>query len=275
MALPIFMNNEKIQETLSKILGMFETGNLPEAVARTVIRAKSGDSKPSDNWSLANRLVMLSSGTEDARGYKQWEKVNRQVKKGAKAMYIFGPCTQKKIVKDTKLGKDVEKTVLSGFRTIPVFRYEDTEGELLPEINYSPPELPPLFHLAEKFGVKVKYQPFIGRDYGTFYPGEDEIVLHSHDANIFFHELAHAVHNIINPLKPGQHSDQEVVAEVVACTLCEIYGYKGYIWHGHKYIKQYADKDRQVIKAVMGVLKDTEKVLKLILGEEEKEKKIA
>ncbi|GAB6274756.1 MAG: ArdC-like ssDNA-binding domain-containing protein [Peptococcaceae bacterium] len=221
-------------------------------------------------------MVMLASGTEDARGYKQWEAIGRQVSKSAKAMYIFGPCTQKKIVKDNESGKEIEKTVLSGFRTIPVFRYEDTEGNPLPKIDYSPPELPPLFGLAEKFGIKIKYQSFSGGAYGTFYPGGNEIALHSHDANVFFHELAHAVHHTFNPLKLGQHANQEIVAEVVACALCEIYGYKGYIWHGYKYVKQYASQDtRQAIKAVMGVLKEVEKVLKLILDTEEKEKKIA
>ncbi|MGQ9825947.1 MAG: M48 family peptidase, partial [Desulfotomaculales bacterium] len=82
-----------------------------------------------------------------------------------------------------------------------------------------------------------------------------------------------AVHHTLKPggLKGGQHADQEIVAEVVASTLCEMYGFKGYIWHGWEYVKAYAGQDgQQALKSIMGVLSDVEKVLEVILaGEEE------
>ncbi len=103
--------------------------------------------------------------------------------------------------------------------------------------------------------------------------------MNTHDASTFFHELAHAVHHTIKPggLKGGQHADQEIVAEVVAATLCEMYGFKGYIWHGWQYVKAYAGQDEQkALKAIMGVLSDVEKVLAVIIDTAEKsEKKVA
>jgi len=267
-------------------LTMFETGDLPQAVARTTITAKTGHAaKPSDKWSLGNRLLMLASGTEDARGFNQWQEVGRHVKKGAKAIYILAPITKKKLVRRTETDPETgeiqvieeERVVITGFRGVPVFRYEDTEGEPLPEADYDPPEPPPLFDVAKRFVGDVKYKPFIGGYYGYFNPAKREIVLNTHDASTFFHELAHAVHHQVKPggLKGGQHADQEIVAEVVAATLCEMYGFKGYIWHGWQYVKAYAcQDDQQALKAVMGVLADVEKVLEVILGaaEESSEK---
>ncbi|HBQ26698.1 MAG TPA: hypothetical protein DD791_09935, partial [Syntrophomonas sp.] len=46
-----------------------------------------------------------------------------------------------------------------GFKAIPVFRYEDTEGEELPlKPDYKPAELPPLYDVALEFGT-VNYLP--------------------------------------------------------------------------------------------------------------------
>lgn len=256
---------EKIKETLDRVIEMFKSGNVPDAVAKTVIHAKAGDTKPCSNWSLANQIIMLAAGTEDARSYKQWQNVKRQVKKGANAIYIFAPCTKKKVVSDTATGKETTKTILTGFKPLPVFRFEDTDGEPLPEINHDPFKSPPLYDLAKKFGIKVNYKPFYDQSYGEYAPSKNEITLRSHDANIFFHELAHAVHNTFKRLKPGQHADQEIVAEIVGCTLCEMYGYRGYIWHGYEYVKHYAGQNPgQSLKAIMSVLKDVQRVLDII-----------
>lgn len=278
---------EKAQEALNRLLEMFRSGNLPQAVARTVIADKNGRAaKPSDKWSLCNRLLMLASGTEDARGFNQWQEVGRKVKKGAKAIYILAPLTKKKLVRRTETDPETgeiqvieeERTVITGFKGIPVFRVEDTEGDLLPEADYDPPEPPPLFDVARKFVGSVQYRPFVGRYYGYFNPARREIVLNTHDAHTFFHELAHAVHHQVKPggLKGGQYADQEIVAEVVAAALCEMYGFKGYIWHGWQYVKAYAGQDDQrALKAVMGVLSDVEKVLEIILAADEERRQAA
>lgn len=86
--------NELVKNAVKKLLQMFESGKFPEAVAMSVIRKREGEEIPSDKWSLGNRLLMRMQGTEDARGYKQWQKCGRQVKKGTKAIYIFSPATK-------------------------------------------------------------------------------------------------------------------------------------------------------------------------------------
>ncbi|WP_066638428.1 ArdC family protein [Desulfolucanica intricata] len=261
-----------IESATKSLLDMFASGNLPPAIARTVIAAKKGYNIPSVNWSLGNQILMLAAGTTDARGYAQWKKVGRYVKKGSKAIYILGPCTKK--ITDEESGE--EKVIITGFKGIPVYRYEDTEGEDIPTVDYAPPELPPLVEVAKKYGVKVQYGPSTGRFYGCYRPSDNSILLCTHDVDTFFHELAHAIHGTIRPLKGGQHQDQEVVAETVATVLCILYGYDGYVYQGFDYIKHYAQEHTAngVIKAIMKVLADVQAVLKLILDASDADKKM-
>jgi hypothetical protein len=39
---------DKIKKAASRLLGMFETGRMPEAIARTMIRRDAGDNRPCD-----------------------------------------------------------------------------------------------------------------------------------------------------------------------------------------------------------------------------------
>ena len=100
---------------------------------------------------------------------------------------------------------------------------------------------------------------------GYFQPAGNRIMLCTHDVSVFFHELAHAVHHTVRPLQGGQVPSQEIVAEAVAATLCHLYGFDGYLWHGAKYVTSYAGKEKNPGAAVMRVLGDVQKVLALIL----------
>lgn len=259
---------EKVQKAIQQLLKMFETEELPKAVALTTINTIAGSEIPCHKWSLGNQVLTLISGTTDARGFKQWEQVGRKVKKGAKAFYILGPRTRKVKIENTGTGEEKEVIMVNGFNSLPVFRYEDTEGKELDRPDYSPPELPPLVDVAKTYGVNVQYGPFTERFYGYFSSGEKRIMLCSHDVAVFFHELAHAIHNTFKPLKGGQDKGQEIVAETVAAVLCQIYGYDGYIYQGYKYIQEYAKAENGsgVVKEIMKVLGDIQKVLEVILN---------
>src|SRR5690606_15517582 len=134
---------------------------------------------------------------------------------------------------DEETGEEVRRSILVGFRSIPVFAVEDTEGEPLPEVDYRPKDLPPLMEVAERLGVTVDYAPKPeGGAWGWFDPTTQRIVLYTHDVKTFFHELAHAAHAKIEPLVPGQDPRQEIIAETVALVLCRLYGYEGWERHG-------------------------------------------
>jgi len=260
---------DRVTEATQKLLVMWESGDLPKAVAHTML-ARQGGERPCDSWSLTNQILMLINETEDARGFRQWEQVGRRVKKGAKAVYILGPVARKVKERDEETGEERERTLIFGFKGIPVFCIEDTEGEPIEDSrpDYHPPIMPPLMNVAKAWGIGVQYAGGNARYYGAYYPGKDVIVLCTHDEITFFHELAHAAHNRVRPLKGGQDATQEIVAETSAAILCLMYGYEGFVSKARSYVANYAKMDpKECTKAVMRAISDIEKVLDLILTE--------
>lgn len=260
---------EQAAETaLADVLALFESGELPEKIALTVIARQEGVS-PMVNWSLGNQLIALLSGSTDCRGFNQWKQVGRHVTKGSKAVYILGPKSRKITDRDAESGEESERVIVTGFVGIPVFRYEDTEGAVLDVPDYMPAAFPPLYDVAERLGIPVRYAPFAKGARGWYQPRVDAITLCSHDAEVFFHELAHGAHQRVlkargTSLKGGQVPSQEIVAETVAAVLCRLYGLDGYLYHGAAYVKAYA-KGGNPGRAAMKVLADVQATLLLIL----------
>lgn len=253
--------NEKIKTVLDSILTSFETGNIPDAVA---IASFPIPDVPSAQWSFRNRTIQFISGTSDSRGYKQWGAVNRQVKKGSKAIYILVPCFKKQV--DEVTGE--EESSLSFFKAMPVFRVEDTDGEPLDYQNIELPDLP-LIERANDWGLNVKAVPGNYQYYGYYAPDRKEIAMATPSEKTFFHELSHAADHIIKGnLKPGQHPFQEITAELCAQALARIAGknIEDTTGNSYRYIKRYAEKIKMSPhKACLKVLSDTEKILNLIL----------
>ena len=256
-----------IQSAITKLMAMFQSGNFPAQVAMTIIRKAEGDSIPADNWSFANCLLMASQNTHDARGFRQWQAVGRNVKKGSKAIHIFAPLTKKIKEKDDVTGEETERFIIIGFKPIPVFRLEDTDGEPLPTFDYKPKQYPPFFDVAAKLGVKVEYKALRSDYFGRYTLTTKTIELDSHDVIVFYHELAHAVHDTFVDLRTCEKAKKEIVAELSALILCELSGVSGYQWQGFKYIDAYCanSKPETILKKIMGVLNDVEKIVSIIL----------
>ncbi len=211
---------ERADSELEKIVRLFSSTQLPDLCAKSLIIAPE---KPSSKWSFGNQLLMLLAGTEDARGYRQWMDANRYVRKGSKAFYILGPVFVKKRLESTDPNDDEEIEVLVGFRAIPVFRFEETEGEELP--TYKPRNPPPLLDVADKFGMRVNYLRLSAGVYGMTDYERQVITLATEDWTTFFHELAHAIHRSYEPkTNHGQEPEAETIAQLVAATLARLYG---------------------------------------------------
>jgi antirestriction protein ArdC len=251
-----------INETVSGIIAAFETGDIPEAIAYSMFPVAD---IPSSKWSLLNRTVMFLSGTQDARGYRQWKQVGRYVRKGCKAIYILVPKIAKTVDRET----GEEETILRGFVCRPVFRVEDTDGDSL---EYELIELPdfPLIEKAEEWGIAVKTIPGNYRYWGFYSLTRKEISLATDEEAVFFHELAHAAHDQIKSgLKGGQDPLQEIVAELSAAALCRMVGKKATerLGNSYRYIKRYAEEIGMTPHgACLKVMAETEKVLALLIG---------
>lgn len=260
-----------IQNAIDHLLSMFQSGDMPERVAFSIIHRREGESAiPSDRWSLSNQIIMWSNGTTDARGYRQWQQANRYVKKGSSPFYILAPLMKKKTELNPVTGKEEERFILIGFRAVPVFRYEDTDGMELPEReHYEPKELPPFWDVAEKLGIKTSFAPLYRNALGTFRPGSNSIQLYATDAQVYFHELSHALHNTFRDLKKLDKAVCEVTAEFSSLVLCELQGIKGYERQGLEYLADYAkttaDKPEAVIRKLNSVMNDVEKIINIVI----------
>jgi hypothetical protein len=255
--------NGSVKRVLDTVLAEFKSGNIPQAVAYSMIQLP--EDLPSSQWSLLNRIIMYMSGTHDARGYRQWQKTGRYVKKGSKAFHIVVPFMKKEL---DKKGNEVE--VVHGFGLKPVFRVEDTEGEPL---TYESPDFKglPLMKRAREWGLKVK--PISGFDlrcWGAFSPSGKAIRLATKAECVFFHELAHAAHRRIEGhLKSRQDPLQEIIAEFAGQCLCRLVGKSGdrYLGNSFRYIEGYAsDLGISPYTACVKVLNKVEKILGLILN---------
>jgi N-terminal domain of anti-restriction factor ArdC len=253
-----------IQQTLQSIVQCFESGTIPEAISYSVFPAAD---IPSANWSFINRIIMHLSGTADGRGFRQWKKVNRFVKKGVKAFYILVPRFINHVNEE-----DEENLILTGFMTRPVFRVEDTAGDPLEYEKIEVPELE-LIERARDWGLSVKAVPGNFHYYGYFSKDNQEIALASKEETVFFHELSHAAHSrVIKEFDKLQTWRKEIVAELSAAVLCRLVGKTSkYLGNNYQYIKHYAkEANHTPVKACLKVMGDVESVLKLILEFEEK-----
>jgi hypothetical protein len=252
---------EKANLELDKIVQLFSSTQLPDMCAMALINAPE---RPSSRWSMGNQILMILAGTSDARGYKQWYEVGRHVKAGAKAFRILGPVLVQKHLETTNQEEEETVEVLVGFRAIPVFRYEDTEGEELP--TYTPRNPPPLLDVACRFGMRVNYLRLSAGVYGMTDYERQVITLATEDWTVFFHELAHALHRSFEPKSGhGQEPEAETIAQLVAATLARLYERPadGFSW---TYIASQvgSGNPQQVGRLCMRVLDRAKKVLDLI-----------
>ena len=258
---------EKVQQALDSLLSLFESGDVPQAISISLLPRFD---VPSNKWSLGNRLLMFLSGTSDARGFRQWELAGRNVRKGSKALHIICP----KIVKK-KNAKGEEESILIGFAAVPVFKFENTDGEPLQVEELPPLQLPPLYDVARKWGIETKYQKFQGWEYGSYSSSRKQIVLHTHDSSIFLHELAHSAHQkVVGNLTHVQKWRREVVAELTAAVLGKIYTTHFRCGNHYQYIRTYAQEGgMDVYRACMSVVQEVGKCVNLILKAESEEVK--
>jgi len=245
----------KAQTSLNRVIEKFKAGDL--SPISTVVRIDLDESAPARHWSLSNKVIsFVQSGELDCRGFRQWQKAGRQIKKGSKAIYIFRPHTIKSITEDQ------EENICLGFSPVAVFPASCTKGDVdLP--GYAPIKFPPLIEMAQKFGISIEYVPLTPDKLGDCKTSGDKIRLGSHDTRIFFHELSHAIHSRIDGnLKAGQQIDQETIAEFTTAVLMDFYNFGDHTGNAWKYISQYANNPLIAITKALGTV---EKVLFTLL----------
>jgi len=246
------------ERAMQEVIEKFKTGDLSDIIQIAAFQIPA--SWPSSKWTMGNKmLAYVQARTLNARGFQAWKEVQRHVKKGSHAIYIWAP----RIVKKEENGED--KTQLIGFFPVSVFPFETTEGEPLKD-DMTPRQLPPLFEVAARLGVTAKYQPVTPDRFGDC--GHGKINLGTDDPRVFWHELAHAAHQATDAEYKSRSSQyKEIVAEFTACVIANLYGYD-YSGNSWEYLKMFSSDP---LKAIMKSGQHIDQVLNLILTEEESE----
>ena len=89
------------------------------------------------HYSFRNTLLIMIQRPEakQVAGFRAWQLLGRQVRKGEKAIWILAPVTRKVNEDNGSDGDAHDKTrVLCGFRPAYVFDIAQTDGEPLPEV---------------------------------------------------------------------------------------------------------------------------------------------
>jgi len=261
----------KAEESASRVVSAFKSGELPKALAPIFIK-RSDSACHCRAWSWSNQLITALHGYSDARGFRQWEQVERHVKKGEKAFYILAPCARKIAERDSDTGDDGERMAIYGFRGVPVFGLEQTDGEPLPEDLENKRFIDglPLVSVASEWGLSVETYSGEGSRYLGYYRHGQGVALGVKNAATWAHELCHAADDRNGTMTKahGQQLDNEVVAELGGAVLLTILGdttgadYGG-CW---EYIQRYASKHNvQTISVCEKLLKRTCEAVALIL----------
>ena len=273
-------------QALLPILDMFESGEIPEATERSLLVEPddNGQQRPIDRWSFNNKLVAWSVRTQDARTCRQWNAVERRVVKGSKCFYIWAPIVIDKQIEGQFLVEDGKrrpktKGILIGYRTIPEFRVEDTNGEPVAEHvdAPSPDNAPAFMEVARLWDIGIVHEyGHTPQAFGQYVrnaidDGDEEIVLVSHDLGHFLHALAHAAHKRVVEKRGDKLGDvakwkREIVAEVSAAAMVQHVGLTPEKGVTYPHIAKHArEANMEPMNAVLAVLRDVKDVLGLVV----------
>jgi antirestriction protein ArdC len=183
-------------------------------------------------YSLGNQMLISMQRPDATRvaGFKTWQGLGRQVRKGEKAISILAPRTFKGI--DEETGEPVKRLY---FRAVPVFDIAQTDGEELPPcpLNYGEVDgdshadyIPRLIRFAESIGWTVEYGD-TGSAGGWAMPSAKRIRLSDADVSpnatvrTLVHELCHALGILYDGL--GREY-AEMLTETAAFAVCSSIG---------------------------------------------------
>lgn len=235
------------QEAAARIVDAFRhPDRLPSALAPIFIHRN--DDTPCCHWSWSNRLILALSGTTDARGLRQWANVGRHIKKGSHALWILAPCI-KTLTEKNDRDEEVKKQIIFGFKSVPVFAIEDTEGNPLPEqdtLYDSWVQELPLLDVAKTWGITVgTYSGSDTTPLGYFQSGivGQVVMLGVENLSTWAHEMIHAAdHRLADAQQKADRAHKEIVAELGGAVLLECLGmnHDADLGGAYAYIQQYA-----------------------------------
>ena len=178
------------------------------------------------DYSLHNQLLIFFASPTATRvaGYRTWQKLGRQVKKGSQAIHILAPSTK-------KVEQDEENDEITYFFPVSVFDISQTEGQELPSVDVELSGedkkwlLEKLLDFCTQKGIKVEFKSLgVNGLYGYSRGGEIAIASQSSinmQVSTLIHEIAHELLHQKSALSKQQ---KEIQAESVAYVVSRHFG---------------------------------------------------
>ena len=232
-----------------------------------------------------NNVMLILAQRPDATqvaGFRKWQELGRQVRKGEKGIVILAPSTRKVTDEDPDTGEERTARTLVGFRGVSVFDISQTDGEPLPE--------PPRWRLPSgevdpaAFDVIADHLQSIGYAVTVEEPDSDNAagttnystmavkVKPGLDAagslHVLAHEAGHAIlHHPDDPDHPKDLGTCEVEAESVAFIVLSSLGLDP-TGHSHAYLTRFSGGEPEAIRKTAGrVLRAAGTLVGLLTGD--------
>lgn len=227
------------------------------------------------DYSFGNVLLIVSQrpGATRVAGYRTWQKLGRQVRKGEKGIAIMAPMLFKPEYPDA-----TDDDTFLRFRTVSVFDIAQTDGEDLPE----PPRVcgeagrywDRLVGFVEAQGIALSFgwlRGALGESRGGTITLSDRLD-GAERFSVLVHELAHELihHGPNRPYPRPTKAVRELEAESVAFVVCTAVGMKPGT-ASSDYIQSYGGDAELLGQSLHRVQKTAERILHGLLSDPHKE----
>jgi antirestriction protein ArdC len=204
-------------------------------------------------------------------GYKRWQELGRQVKKGETSIAIMAPLTRKE-----KNDSGEDKYTVFGFRASSVFDISQTEGEAVPE--YPKPQvlaedsetIQATLKRSEQFST-IRGFPITRKDLepgtmGSFSPRDGQIALSLsapplQQVKTLVHELAHALMHRTESTRP--YHVHELEAESCAFLVCHTLGLDT-SRYSFAYLANWAEDPEELLPSAERACKTADQILEAL-----------
>lgn len=221
-------------------------------------------------YSTRNLLLAWQQGEmrgldiSDIRGYRAWQAVDRQVRKGEGGLRILAPITRKADTPDASTAAEKKDTTIVGFRTVSVFDISQTDGAALPSDAIivvegdAPVEVRRgIERLIQDQGFAIHFESEHSSwngltNWSTRTVTIKDYLPPAHQVKTLVHELAHI--RLGHERASQQRAVAEVEAESVAFMVCSTHGIKT-DEYSFQYVGSWASADPHLVIATAATTK--------------------
>jgi antirestriction protein ArdC len=225
------MNSENIKEVANQAINQLVEG-LNAGHSEALNRYLSAMAK-FRAYSLFNVLLILKQCPNAGRvaGYRAWQSLGRQVKKGEKGIMILAPVLRKRTDNADEASPTDESRSVVNYRSVYVWDEQQTTGDELPQIGSVTGDPTVYLERLETFvranGIALGYSADIAPAKGLAEKGKITLLPNQTPAETFstlVHEQAHAILHQSERRAETTKRIRETEAEAVAFVVCQAIG---------------------------------------------------